>query len=39
MGIMAAEGLADGTPAPLWHVNTETTYQEAAPSSSLRSDG
>ncbi len=36
MGIMAAEGLAAGAPSPLWHINTETTYQEAAPSSALR---
>ena len=35
MGIMAAEGIASGTPTRLWHVNTETTYQEAAPSSAL----
>ena len=35
MGIMAAESIASGRPAPLWHVNTESTYQEAASSSAL----
>lgn len=35
MGIMAAEALVEGRPAPLWHVNTDSTYQEAAPSESL----
>lgn len=36
MGIMAGEAIADGRPAPLWDVNTETTYQESASSNSLR---
>ena len=38
MGIMAAEAIASGRPAPLWHVNTESTYQEAAPSESLKAN-
>ena len=37
MGIMAGESIAAGRPAPLWHVNTDSDYQEAAPSSELRS--
>lgn len=36
MGIMAAEALAEGRPAPLWHINTDSAYQEAAPSESLK---
>jgi len=40
MGIMAAESIAAGRPAPLWHVNTDSTYQESASSTALRpSDG
>ena len=35
MGILAGEALADGSPRPLWHVNSDSTYQESAPSSSL----
>ncbi len=37
MGIMAGKAIAAGAPAPLWHVNTDSEYQEAAPSDSLRS--
>ncbi len=37
MGIMSAESLAAGAPAPLWHINTDSNYQEAASSDSLRS--
>ena len=36
MGIMAAEAIAGDRPAPLWHVNTDSSYQESAPSSALR---
>ena len=37
MGILAAEAAAEGRDARLWHVNTESTYQEAAPSEVMRS--
>ena len=37
MGIMAGESIAAGRPTPLWHINTDSDYQEAAPSSELRS--
>lgn len=36
MGIMAGESIAKGAPAPLWHVNTDSGYQESAPSGGLR---
>lgn len=35
MGIMAAEAVAAGRMPSLWHVNTDTVYQEQAPSDSL----
>lgn len=37
MGILAAEAAHGGRDLPLWHVNTESTYQEAAPSEVMRS--
>lgn len=37
MGIMAGEAIARGGHARLWHVNTESTYQESASSAPLAS--
>lgn len=38
MGILAAEAVADDRQPQLWDINTESTYQEEASSTSLSSD-
>ena len=35
MGILAAEAIAEGRRPSLWEVNSDSTYQEAAPSAAL----
>jgi protoporphyrinogen oxidase len=39
MGILAAEAVAAGEIPDLWHVNTDSTYQEAAPTAVMREPG